>query len=125
MSRVVTTSSAATSRMYMKVGGVMKSVTSIHKKVNGAWVSASFVDFWKKVNGTYVDGATATGATFLIYGGEMESIPEIGSVNKTTSELTITINDNALESGTYKMFYEDSTRTPLERVDEITEFTIS
>ena len=111
--------------MYMKIDGVMKSVTSIHKKVNGAWVSASFVDFWKKINGTYVNDGTATGATFLIYGGVIETIPEIGSVNKTTSDLTITINDNALESGTYKMFYEDASRNPLDRVDEITEFTIS
>ena len=51
-------------------------------------------------------------------------INEVGSVTKDSSGFTITIDDNELENGTYKMIYEDSTRTPLENVDEITEFTI-
>ena len=51
-------------------------------------------------------------------------INEVGSVTKGSSGFTITIDDNELENGTYKMIYEDSTRTPLENVDEITEFTI-
>lgn len=117
--------SEVTKKLYMKIDGVMKSVSRIHMKTNNVWTTISFVDFWRKVNGVYVNGEAVSGTTFLMYGGEMESIPEIGTVNKTSSDLTITINDNALESGTYKMFYEDSTRTPLERVDEITEFTIS
>lgn len=112
-------------KLYMKIDGVMKSVSRIHMKTNNVWTSISFVDFWRKVNGVYINGEAVSGTTFLMYGGEMENIPEIGTVNKTSSDLTITINDNALESGTYKMFYEDSNRTPLERVDEITEFTIS
>ena len=54
-----------------------------------------------------------------------QDIEEIGSVNKSLSDLTITIFDNSLSNGTYTMVYEDSTGTPLTEIDKITEFTIS
>ena len=119
--------SEAPKKLYMKVDGTMKAVSSIRMKTNGVWTPITLVDFWRKVNGTYVNDGSVAGPTTLIYGGVLETTiyDEIGTVNKSLSDLTITINDNALQSGTYKMFYEDLTRTPLDRVDEITEFTIS
>ena len=49
----------------------------------------------------------------------------IGEVVKSGSTVEILINDNALQTGTYKFVYEDESKTPLGNVDEIKEFTIS
>lgn len=56
---------------------------------------------------------------------EQEDVDNIGTINKSSSILTIEIDDNALPEGTYSMVYEDSTGTPLQGIDKITEFTIS
>ncbi len=124
---VVTVEGAITAKpLYLNVGGTMKLVSSIQKKTNDVWETINLVDFWRKVNGEYANDTTVSGKTSLVYGGILETITydEVGTVNKTTSELTITINDNALESGTYKLFYEDTNRNIIDRIDEITEFTI-
>lgn len=118
--------SELTKTLYMNVENVMKTVNSIQKKVDGGWTTIPMIDFWRKVNGNYANDTTVSGKTSLVYGGVLETIvyDEIGTVNKSTSDLTITINDNALQSGTYKMFYEDINRSIIDRIDEITEFTI-
>lgn len=53
-----------------------------------------------------------------------QDVDEIGSVNKTSSGIAISIDDNSLEEGTYTMEYEDSTGRKLGSIDKITEFTI-
>ena len=58
-------------------------------------------------------------------GEQPEDVDEIGNVTKNASNLSISIDDGALPEGTYSMVYEDSTGTPLEGVDEITNFTIN
>lgn len=99
---------------YVKVNGTFKQVRKYYKKINEEWTEITSAAF----NSAIED-------TILVYGGQQTGTTVIGEVVKSGSTVEILINDNALQSGSYKFVYEDETKTPLENVDEIKEFTIS
>lgn len=99
---------------FIKVNGAFKQVRKYYKKVNGEWTEITSSDFNSEIQNTV-----------LVYGGQQTGTTVIGEVVKSGSTVEILINDNALQSGSYKFVYEDEEKTPLENVDEIKEFTIS
>ena len=98
---------------YIKVGGAYKKVLGYYKKVNGAWVLIEKTAFDEQVS-----------SGLIMYGGVVENL-NIGEVTESSGALNIVINDDSLQSGTYRMVYEDANREPLSGVTEITQFTIS
>lgn len=99
---------------FIKVNGVFNQVRKYYKKVNGEWTEITSSDFNSEIQNAV-----------LVYGGQQTGTTVIGEVVKSGSTVEIVINDNTLQSGTYKFVYEDEMKTPLENVDEIKEFTIS
>lgn len=99
---------------FIKVNGTFKQVRKYCKKINGEWTEITSSDFNSEIQNTV-----------LVYGGQQTGTTVIGEVVKSGSTVEILINDNALQSGSYKFVYEDETKTPLDNVDEIKEFTIS
>lgn len=99
---------------FIKVGGTFKQVRKYYKKVNGEWTEITSSGFNSEIENS-----------ILVYGGQQTGTTVIGEVVKSGSTVEILINDNALQSGSYKFVYEDETKTPLDNVDEIKEFTIS
>lgn len=99
---------------FIKVNGTFKQVRKYYKKINGEWTEITSSDFNSEIQNTV-----------LVYGGQQTGTTVIGEVIKSGSTVEIVINDNTLQSGTYKFVYEDEMKTPLENVDEIKEFTIS
>jgi len=101
--------------------------------VNHAWrLSFDYEDsYWGGKDDRY-NGYSVRGVVGSDSSGEgtcpqshPEDVDEIGNVTKNASNFSISIDDGALPEGTYSMVYEDSTGTPLEGVDEITNFTIN
>ena len=97
---------------YIKVNDQFKKVLGIYRKTNGTWTLIAREVFEQHVSNNVV-----------MFGGEIV-YQTLGEVSKSNNTISISINDNALASGKYKLVYEDSTRTPLTNVDKITEFTI-
>ena len=99
---------------FIKVNGTFKQVLKYYKKVDGGWTEITPSGFSSEIEDK-----------ILVYGGQQTGSTVIGEVVKSGSTVEILINDNALQTGTYKFVYEDESKTPLGNVDEIKEFTIS
>lgn len=97
---------------FAKIDGSYRKVGKVFKKIEGVWV---------EINKTAFDDFVST--NIMMYGGDIR-IEEIGSVETVGEIVNISINNNALSTGTYKLIYEDEHREPLDNVDKITEFTI-
>ena len=97
---------------YIRIDGSYRKVGKVFKKIDGVWV---------EINKTAFDDFVST--NIMMYGGDIR-IEEIGSVETVGEIVNISINNNALSTGTYKLVYEDEHREPLDNVDKITEFTI-
>ena len=103
----------STEHDYIKVDEEFKQVKNYYKKVNGKWTLIS-----KETFSGYV------ASNVVAYGGKYE-VQSIGSVTESSTDyINISINDNALPSGTYTLVYEDANRTPIDGIDKITKFTI-
>ena len=110
----VVVTSPANEHDYIKVDGEFKQIKNYYKKVNGAWTLIS-----KETFSGYVT------SNVVVYGGKYE-IQSVGSVTESSTDyINISINDNALPSGTYTLMYEDANRTPIDGIDKITKFTIN
>ena len=99
---------------YMKIDGTFQEVRKYYIKVNDAWVQTTKNVFLQH-----------TATDIFVYGGHQSGTTTIGEVETVSSTINITIDDDALDAGTYTMVYEDENRTPLANVDKITEFTVS
>ena len=99
---------------YVKVNGTYKEIKKFFKKINGEWVEVTKQQFDSQIS-----------EQVFMYGGHFTGATVVGEVVKSQNAIEIVLNDNALEPGTYKFVYEDAGKTPLDNVDEITQFTIS
>lgn len=97
---------------FVKQDGTFKEIRTYYQKVNDEWTTITKVAF-----------ETIATANTMSYGGYFSGITSMGEVIEASK--AITINDGELQSGTYKLYYEDENGTPLENYDEITEFIIS
>ena len=97
---------------YIKIAGQFKKVLGFYKKVNGVWTLIEKAAF---------DEQVSSGISF--FGGVIENTV-IGDVETSGGAINISINDGSLDSGSYKMVYEDVNRTPITGYTNINEFTI-
>ena len=97
---------------YVKIAGQFKKIKGFYKRINGVWTLIEKSSF---------DTQVSTGIAF--YGGVIENMT-IGDVESSGGIINISINDGSLDSGTYRMVYEDASRTPLARYTDIEQFTI-
>ena len=109
---VIADASAATP-YFMKVNGEYKPVKKFFRKVDGEWVE--------------IDISQVSIAGPFFYKGWQEEISYdvLGEVTRSSSDTSIIINDNALSSGNYTLYYEDEGNNILSDVDEIANITIS
>ena len=98
---------------YIKVDGQFKKVLGFYRKVNGAWTLIQKSDFENHVSNNVV-----------VYGGVVVN-ETIGEVTASDGAINISVDDDALESGTYRMVYEDANKQPITGYTNITSFTIS
>ncbi len=110
---IISISDASSEKLYIKIGGEYKKARKIFKKISGVWTEVS------------LDTLNANNVYF--YGGinGEEVYEEYGVVEKTATETTITLDDTGLAPGTYTLIYEDSTRTQIPNVDNITTIAVS
>ena len=97
---------------YVKIAGQFKKIKGFYKRINGVWTLIEKSAF---------DTQVSTGIAF--YGGVIENMT-IGEVESSGGIINISINDGSLDSGTYRMVYEDASRTPLAGYTDIEQFTI-
>lgn len=112
-SHTITVTEPGAESDYIKVGGEFKKILGFYKKVNGNWTLIEKTSF---------DAQVSNG--IVMYGGVIVN-ETIGEVETTTNAINITINDGELESGSYRMVYEDVNKTPITGLTDITQFTIS
>lgn len=97
---------------YVKQNGTFSEIKIYYRKVDDSWVTITKSAFESIVT-----------ANTMQYGGYFSGITSIGEVSEATK--AISINDGQLQSGTYKLVYEDENGDQLTNYDKITEFTIS
>lgn len=111
-SHTIVVSEPSAESNYIKVDGVFRKVRGYYKKVNGTWSLIQKAQFDTQVS-----------SELVIFGGVVVN-QTIGEVETDSGAINISINDDALESGTYRMVYEDANRTPITGYTTINEFTI-
>lgn len=97
---------------YIKADGQYRKVLGYYKKTSGLWTLVQKAQF---------DAQVSSGLVF--YGGVVVD-NTVGEVDTSNGAINISIYDDALESGTYKMVYEDANRSPITGYTIINEFTI-
>ena len=99
---------------YVRVNGGYVEIKKYYKKVLGEWTEITKTVFNQEISESVFN-----------YGGHYTGSTIVGEVVRTSDgSIQITVNDNALQSGTYKFVYEDAGKSPLDNTDEITEFTV-